>query len=161
MSDAFVRIHESRPPEGSGTIVVQVGQRWFELVGSISPKLPEPVRVAARLLFSQREETRTKERICLCADCVCPRKDGLSRELPDCPRNCYGICVDATLEANDGVPLSLQAIGYLTGMSKQAAGKHYDLAKKELIAKVLETPELLELCLELGIGRKFTESNEK
>lgn len=157
MSEPFFTVHDTAPNDPTA---VQVGQRWFVLKAKSIPfELPEDIRQAARLLFKEPQAIPESDvMICLCADSTCPRKSASTRELPDCPRNCFGICVDATFEANDRTPLSLPVIAYVTGLTKQMVDRHYLYAKKALIQQILNTPELKEYCISLGIGNAIKDS---
>lgn len=132
-------------------------------------KWKEPLRGRwsrlARVLFSEGRELKggespktdlstepVGESICLCRDVKkCPLK-GEQEMNPLCPKFAFGICVEATLNANDGRPLSFATIGYLTGISKQRVEQIYSAAQQRLIEEIRKDPVLLEYCTQQGIG---------
>jgi len=94
----------------------------------------------------------TGEQVCLCSHVKkCSLKMGQNIN-PLCPKFAFGICVEATIGANDGKPLSFATIGYLTGISKQRVEQIYSAAQQRLVEEIRKDPVLLEYCESQGIG---------
>lgn len=134
---------------------VHAGKYWFVKHGGNPRKQPE-LRSHLRLLFPANSETGPRpddrHRICLCSDTICGRKDSTKRDWPECPRNAYSVCIDATLQANQGKCPPLRIFGILAGVSKQQIDKTFRDAQKSLITAVLADPELREYCENLGLA---------
>jgi hypothetical protein len=160
----YISVNTSKPK--SGDLFFALG-KWLRLeVPFVKWKEPLRGRWArmARVLFSgSKDEDKPKgeetdlslesgEAVCLCAHVQkCPIKGGQAIN-PLCPKFAFGICVEATLAANEGRPLSFASIGYLTGISKQRVEQIYSAAQQRLIDEIKKDPVLLEYCTNQGIG---------
>jgi hypothetical protein len=162
----YISIETSKP---TGSERFFVGGRWIKLKIPFS-KWKEPLRGRwsrlARVIFSaEREEAENDknpstdlasnsqgEQVCLCAHIKkCNLKQGQNINTL-CPKFAFGICVEATINANEGKPLSFATIGYLTGISKQRVEQIYSAAQLRLVEEIRKDPVLLEYCESQGIG---------
>lgn len=164
----YISFEISKPKEGERFFF---GGKWLKLRIPFT-KWKEPLRGRwsrlARVIFSlEREDSSrdkiggqgtdlasevTGEQICLCAHIKqCNLKLGQSLN-PLCPKFAFGICVEATIVANDGKPLSFATIGYLTGISKQRVEQIYSVAQQRLVEEIRKDPVLTEYCESQGIG---------
>lgn len=162
----YISLDISKPKEGERFFI---GGRWLGLKVPFS-KWKEPLRGRwsrlARVIFSSEKdevapdkETGTDlayeaagEQICLCAHIKkCSLKTGQTIN-PLCPKFAFGICVEATIAANDSKPLSFATIGYLTGISKQRVEQIYSAAQQRLVEEIRKDPVLSEYCESQGIG---------
>jgi len=159
----------SDKPSAAG---VQVGQRWVVFLVPIN-KWPEPYKsrwfrtlrmltALDRRFVSSRKESLAadeweNEKICLCHMTQgCPYKDSSDDINPECTRYVFGICVEATQQANK-TPLKLDTVGYLLGVSKQRIDQVYRMAVRKMIQQIQKDPVLLEYCESLGVGGENSE----
>lgn len=150
----YISVHSVKPGGVRDGDCININGRWLVKTGS--PPLPDRNSISTlRFLFSKPPTSNPKslsERVVLCCDCVCPRKDVPEKEKPECDRFSFGLCVDATLAANELRALSLRTIGTFAGVSKQRIDILIKEAQKELIRRVLADPELAEFCEAVGVG---------
>jgi hypothetical protein len=90
------------------------------------------------------------QKVAFCRDlCGCPSKAG-STDNPSCPRNCLGICCDATFSYNDGA-IPCRALGRIFGLSPARIQQLQAVATAKVRRLVMADPSLVEMCAEFNI----------
>ena len=102
--------------------------------------------------FKHGNRVDTGEKIVMCSSvgCCCIKREAQTNE--DCNKFVFGICAEATLQANSGAPLRLDTIGTLTGVTKQRVDQIFHRSQQRLVAAILKDPLLLAFCREYGLG---------
>lgn len=146
----YIEILDSPPPHyAAGTEgVAQVGTHYVRLKIPLC-KWPEELHTqwaaTVQVLFSARSDPPDESQsICLCCEVKeCPVK----KSNPDdrkCPMYAYGICLEATSNANDGHETSFTNVALFCGLSKQRVHQVYLKAIGQIIKMIEDDPELRE-----------------
>lgn len=104
--------------------------------------------------FSQ-EAYNSRDLVCLCCTVSnCPKKSEDQIENRECSEYRRGLCVEASIEANDCKPLSLGAIARFYGLSKQRVFQIYKEARKRLILEIAHDDTMQEYLGDIFLGKR-------
>ena len=140
---------------------VKVGDTWAVLHKPITEwdkNLLEEYQQDLYFLFPQQfkvEDYHSKDMVCLCATVTnCPKKSIGQMENRECTEYRRGLCVEASVEANDCQPLSLGSIARFHGFSKQRAHQVYTSARKRLIMEMAHDEVIQEYLADIFLGKE-------
>jgi|GEM_PF-3983567 len=101
------------------------------------------------------ENYNSKDIVCLCASVKnCPKKSRHAEENRECSEYRRGLCVEASVEANDCQPLALGSIARFHGLSKQRVHQIYTAARKKLILELAGDETIQEFLAEVFMGKR-------
>jgi hypothetical protein len=100
------------------------------------------------------ESYNTRDMVCLCATVKnCPKKPGMM-ENRACSEYRRGLCIQASMEANNCEPLALGSIARFHGLSKQRVHQIYNHARKKLILDLSQDAVVQEYLADVFIGKR-------
>lgn len=101
------------------------------------------------------ESYNSKDVVCLCCTVRnCPKKSEGQVENRDCSEYRRGLCIEASIEANECEPLSLGSIARFHGFSKQRVHQIYNNARKRLITELAQDEIIQEYLADVFIGKQ-------
>lgn len=101
------------------------------------------------------ENYNSKDLVCLCATVTnCPKKNIGQMENRACTEYRRGLCVEASIEANDCQPLALGSIARFHGLSKQRVHQIYTSARKRLISDLANDEIIQEFLADIFLGKR-------
>lgn len=101
---------------------------------------------------ADNQASETPQFICLCAEIgKCPYKESFD-ENKNCHKYAFGVCVDATMQVNNGQPLNFNNVAILCGLTKQRIHQIYVKAQQKLIKEIKKDPVLRDYCESFRIG---------
>jgi hypothetical protein len=101
------------------------------------------------------EDYNTKDVVCLCATVKnCPKKQQGQIENRECSEYRRGLCVEASMEANNCEPLALGSIARFHGLSKQRVHQIYNNARKKLIMDLSQDAIVQEYLADVFLGNR-------
>ncbi|MFH1067280.1 MAG: hypothetical protein V1746_05210 [bacterium] len=101
------------------------------------------------------ESYNSKDLVCLCATVTnCPKKNIGQQENRVCTEYRRGLCVEASMEANDCQPLALGSIARFHGLSKQRVHQIYTSARKRLITDLANDETIQEFLADVFLGKR-------
>lgn len=105
------------------------------------------------------ENYNTRDMVCLCATVTnCPLKPEGLLENRICQQYRRGLCVEASVEANDCEPLALGSIARFHGLSKQRVHQIYNSARKRLILEMSQDEIMQEYMADIFLGNRHLPS---
>ncbi|MFZ5805830.1 MAG: hypothetical protein ACOY3I_01290 [Verrucomicrobiota bacterium] len=147
---------------------IYVDNTWIALLKPLSDWPKELLAVYQQDLyflfpktFSQ-EVYNSRDLVCLCCTVHnCPKKTDEQIENRECTEYRRGLCVEASVEANDCKPLSLGAIARFYGLSKQRVFQIYKDARKHLILELAHDETMQEYLADIFIGNRTVPTPEE
>jgi hypothetical protein len=108
------------------------------------------------------ENYNSKDVICLCCTIEnCPKKPAGEIEHRSCDQYRRGLCIEASVEANDCEPLALGSIARFHGLSKQRVHQIYNSARKRLILELSQDQLVQEYLADVFLGKQSMPSPDE
>lgn len=159
ISTSLLSFHKKEPSQGIAKI--KVGDTWAVLhqpIAKWDKDLLNEYQQDLYFLFPDQfkvENYHSKDIVCLCSTITnCPKKKLGQLENRDCTEYRRGLCVEASVEANDCQPLSLGSIARFHGFSKQRAHQIYTSARKRLIMEMAHDEVIQEYLADVFLGKE-------
>ena len=134
---------------------------WVALIRPLSewPKeLRDEYQQDLYFLFPKEFKTEnynSKDLVCLCCTIGnCAKKESGQLEKRDCEEYRRGLCVEASIEANECKPLALGSIARFHGLSKQRVHQIYSSARKRLIMSMAQDETMQEYLADIFLGNR-------
>lgn len=163
----YLRITK-KEPESKFLEQTNVNGMWISLLKPI-PEWPKELREEYQqdlyFLFPKQfttEAYNSKDLVCLCSTVRnCSKKRVNQLENRACTEYRRGLCIEASIEANECKPLSLGSIARFHGLSKQRVFQIYKEARKHLIAELAHDSTMQEYLADIFIGKRSMPTPEE